>query len=162
MAKDKLSFHASEAIRMGMHYGDYMAKFHPTLPVTSVITEDGYKVCPACGKVFFTSRIDKKYCSEDCRIEFNHAIERRPTFAPPEDYALINCGALYYDKKDILKLFLKSNYDCALLDIGPYSYDSFTNCLNVAIKKMNIASLVRTRRLKGKIYLQKISNNDMI
>lgn len=39
-------------------------------------SEDDRRVCPVCGEKI-TGRIDKKFCSDDCRSFYNNRLRRR-------------------------------------------------------------------------------------
>lgn len=61
----KLTRWAMEAKAAGMKYGDWVAKYHPPgspsddPPVPA-------KICPHCGRAFYTTYGNKIYCTPDC------------------------------------------------------------------------------------------------
>lgn len=80
-APDRLTQCATEAISLGMSYGDYMAKYHP--PGSQVRKEPpkprtGTKHTRLyCGAEFTQyDRRPRKYCCEEHRIAYNDQMER--------------------------------------------------------------------------------------
>lgn len=65
---DQLSRWASEADALGMHYGDYVAKYHPPQPPPERYPQKkkGEKKCEYCGAIFVTEHKARKYCGKVC------------------------------------------------------------------------------------------------
>ena len=78
MPLDRLSRWAAEAKALGMRYGDYVAKYHPTLPPEPPCVETYLftKTCPECGRVFGTNRKNKIYCDTPCNLRARKRRER--------------------------------------------------------------------------------------
>ncbi len=62
LAKDALA-----ATRLGMHYGDYIAKYKPPRETAPVKNNGRVKICAHCGKPFHCLKANQMYCSEFCR-----------------------------------------------------------------------------------------------
>lgn len=70
---DKLSLWAAEARRLGMRYGDYVAKYHPAVPEPrreekKQKATDGQqrKLCQFCGGEISLNSKRWCYCSQKC------------------------------------------------------------------------------------------------
>lgn len=67
---DNLTLCATAAIKAGMSYGKYMAKYGWNPPIMRQQQpeehEDNMIVCPECGKRFKKSSHGKVYCSIEC------------------------------------------------------------------------------------------------
>lgn len=76
---DKLSLWAAEARRLGMRYGDYVAKYHPAVPEPQqtpkrkpesdpVFGQQKRKFCQFCGGEISPDSRRRLYCSEACAV----------------------------------------------------------------------------------------------
>jgi len=72
---DQLTQWAVAAEKLGMTYGQYVAKFHPAQPPVerfpkkskgAVKTKDGVKICQWCGKEIPPEARSWKYCCQEC------------------------------------------------------------------------------------------------
>ena len=78
--KNKLSLWAAEARRLGMRYGDYVAKYHPAVPAEEprrearkrpqepVFGQQKRKFCQYCGGEISPDSRRRLYCSEACAV----------------------------------------------------------------------------------------------
>ena len=72
--KNKLSLWAAEARRLGMRYGDYVAKYHPApVPQSEEKKQedtDGRqrKICQYCGGEIGLNTKRWRYCSQKCAV----------------------------------------------------------------------------------------------
>ena len=78
---DRLTQCATEAIALGMSYGQYMAKYHPDSPPRQPgkpkSAGEIRRVCLCCGAEFTQyDRRPRKYCCEGHRIAYNDRVER--------------------------------------------------------------------------------------
>lgn len=64
---DNLTKDAVAATRLGMHYGDYIAKYKPPRETTPVKNNGRVKICAHCGKPFHYLNAKRMYCNELCR-----------------------------------------------------------------------------------------------
>ena len=92
---DQLDIDASNAIKMGMSYGRYMALVkQPTMPVKKKEKKkkpSGHCLC--CGAEIFWSGVgkEKKYCDEVCREEYYRA-QKASSAKVPETRTCKICG----------------------------------------------------------------------
>ena len=97
---DQLSIDASNAIKAGMSYGQYMAmkpkKIEPEIKKKVVA---GYiKTCPICGKEFSTHLRVKKYCSDECKERSYYKIkipENKPCEVCGNEFAVRSSRSRY-------------------------------------------------------------------
>lgn len=73
--KDKLSLWAAEARRLGMRYGDYVAKYHPATPEPQCEApkeqdtgERQRRICQFCGGDISLNSKRWRYCSQKCAV----------------------------------------------------------------------------------------------
>lgn len=87
-APDNLTLCATAAIKAGMSYGKYMAKYGWNPPIMRPEPEkigDAEKavgtgidmICGHCGTAFRQSRKDQKYCSSACQMKHSHDAANR-------------------------------------------------------------------------------------
>lgn len=71
---DRISVMAAKARSLGLSYGQYVARFHPTLTECAprVAAPMYTKTCPECGQVFRAYSDKKVYCSESCYNRINN------------------------------------------------------------------------------------------
>ena len=70
---DKLARDATNAIRKGMSYGQYMAQKKPEIIIPTPPKDVEMRECLRCGKLFPLNKQGsgkKKYCSDECREKF--------------------------------------------------------------------------------------------
>lgn len=70
---DKLARDATNALRKGMSYGQYMAQKKPEIIIPTPPKDVEMRECLRCGKLFPLNkqgRGKKKYCSDECREKF--------------------------------------------------------------------------------------------
>lgn len=74
MTVTEISIKAKEA---GMSYGEYVNQMgggEKSAPIEEPKQQNpNTKECPVCGGKFVTTRGNKKYCSEECRIRAGYA-----------------------------------------------------------------------------------------
>lgn len=91
---DTLTLCAAAAIKAGMSYGKYMAKYGWNPPIMRQQEpeerEDEMIVCPECGKRFKKSAHGKVYCSMECLERRSRKIDRRKLREKKAAMAAIN------------------------------------------------------------------------
>lgn len=77
---DKLAIDATNAIKNGMSYGQYMAQKKPEIIVPQKPNVE-MRECIRCGKLFSLNKRGggtKKYCSDECREKFYDERDSKP------------------------------------------------------------------------------------
>lgn len=98
---DQLDIDSTNAIKVGMSYGKYMALYKPATTTyrgsTTVPEEVGIKhTCQGCGKVFYTqNRKARKFCCSSCRDAFYYKAKRMKEEKYPLEKVCQTCGKTF-------------------------------------------------------------------
>ena len=86
------------ALGYGVHYGRFKADYPHTADRDEVVPQYPPRICPQCGTEFLPGRDNQKYCSEECKYEFNRIHRMRNPMRARQPFCK-RCGAPVIDPK---------------------------------------------------------------